>query len=189
VQKAKSGAAEIQDLRSALLRDGMATYPLAMQAIAEFRHEVFSILERVAKARAKAISRIVGNAEIEHSSEEVDDFLATSADTTLSVCTKGSCSFVIQLWWHDVGRPPASVRICACIYFDKRATFERVDKALQDTFRDKFKSDDEYRGCYLEKSIRQHQVAHLELELGKISDAWIKMLRAANIGRLIRSKE
>jgi hypothetical protein len=47
MRKAKSSSAEIQDLRSALLRDGMTTYPLAMKAIAEFRHEVFSILGRV----------------------------------------------------------------------------------------------------------------------------------------------
>ena len=188
MRKAKSGPAEIQRLRSVLLRDGITTYPLAMQAIAEFRHEVFSILERVAKARVKAISRIVSNAETVRYSHEVDEFL-DGADTLLSVYTKGSSWFEIDVVWRGVDRPPAPVRISAGIYLNKRSTFESVARALQDRFGDKFITDDDEWGCYLEKSIEQRQVAHLESELDKISDAWIKMLHTANIGKVIRSKQ
>src|SRR5207245_2988376 len=99
MRKAKSGSAEIQQLQGAMLRDGLTTYPFAMQAIAEFRHEVFSILERVAKGRAKAIAQIVGDGTIRRESNEVDDFL-DGPDTVLSVFTKTPCSFGIGFIWQ-----------------------------------------------------------------------------------------
>jgi hypothetical protein len=186
--KAKSSSVEIQHLRSALLRDGMTTYPLAMRAIAEFRHEVFSILERVAKPRKKAISQSVGDAKIKQFSHEVDDFLDGS-DTSLAVLTSWPCSFQIHVSWQDVDSHPGPVRISACIYFDKRAMFEKVDKALQDRFGCKFTTDDKNWGCYLEESIEHQQADHLESALGKISDKWIKMLRTVDVRKLIRSRQ
>ena len=60
MRKAKNESADIQQLRSALVREGLTTYPLAMQAIAEFRHEVFEILKRVAERKKAEISQIVG---------------------------------------------------------------------------------------------------------------------------------
>jgi hypothetical protein len=165
----------------------MATYPLAMQAIAEFRYQALSVLERVAKQRATAVSQIVGKTTILRYSEEVDAFLE-NADTALSVSTGGPCYFTIGIWWRDVGRQPAPVRIFASLSFDKRATFEKVDKTLQDRFRDKFTTDDEEKECYLEKPIKPKQIDQLELELGKISDRWIRMLRASNVRKLVRSK-
>ena len=185
--KPKIGNATIQQLRSALLRDGLTAYPLAMQAIAEFRHEVFSILERVAQSRATAISQIVGNAPIRRDSHEVDDFL-DGPDTQLSVYTNGPCSFQIDVFWQDVDRPPAPVRIGAGVYFEKRAMFEKVDKALQDKFGTKTITDDESWGCYLEKPIGEKQAGQLEAELGKICDSWIKMLRTPKVRKLIQSK-
>jgi hypothetical protein len=186
--KAKSSSAEIQHLRSALLRDGMTSYPLAMTAIAEFRHEVFSILERVAKPREKDISQVVGDVKFKRDSHEVDDFLDGS-DTWLAVLTNWPCSFQIYVSWKDVDSHPGPVRISACIYFDKRAMFEKVDKALQDRFGSKFTTDDKNWGCYLEESIEHQQAGQLESALGKISDKWIKMLGTVNVRKLIRSKQ
>lgn len=188
MRKAKSASTEIQHLRDALLRDGMTAYPLAMQAIAEFRHEVFSILERVATGRSKAISSIVGDATIKRYSDEVDDFL-DGPDTQLSVFTKGPCLFQIAVFWQDVDRHPGPMGISASVYFDKRAMFEKVDKALQDRFGTKFTTDDKSWGCYLEKPIDPQQAGQLESALGKITDTWIKMLRAVNVRKLIRSKQ
>src|ERR1022692_1494727 len=126
MRKTKGEAAGIQAERSALLRDGLTKYPLAMQAIAEFRHEVFSRLERATKQRqrAKAISQIVGGATFKRDSHEVDDFL-DGPDTLLAVQTNSSpCSFQIAVFWQDLDRHPGPVRISAAIFFDKRATFE-----------------------------------------------------------------
>jgi hypothetical protein len=108
----------------------MTSYPSAMRAIAEFRHEVFSILEQVAKPRKKPISQIVGDATFKRGSDEVDDFLDGS-DTVLDVFTKGPCSFHIGVSWQDVDRHAGPVRIYASVYFDKKAMFQRVDKARQ----------------------------------------------------------
>src|SRR5471030_1229531 len=90
----------------------MTSYPSAMRAIAEFRHEVFSILEQVAKPRKKPISQIVGDATFKRGSDEVDDFLDGS-DTVLDVVTKGPCSFHIGVSWQDVDRHAGPVRIYA----------------------------------------------------------------------------
>src|SRR5207245_8612841 len=109
MRKAKSGSAEIQQLQGALLRDGLTTYPLAMQAIAEFRHEVFSILERVAKGREKAIAQIVGEGTIKRDSHEVDDFL-DGPDTALGVTRKSPCAFGISVFWQDVDRHSGPMR-------------------------------------------------------------------------------
>jgi hypothetical protein len=188
MRKPKSGSDELRKLRRALVRDGMTTYPLAMQAIAEFQHEVFSILERVVRARAKAISQLVGNAATKRHSHRVEEFL-DGAETWLSVVIKGPCSFQIGVDWKGVDKTPAPVRISACLYFDKRSTFQRVDKALQDRFGDKFTTDDNDWGCYLEKAIQQQQIDRLESELGKITDMWIKMLRTANVRKVMRSKQ
>ena len=186
--KTKSNSAEIQQLRSALLHDGMMTYPLAMQAIAEFRHEVFSILEGVAKPRARAISQLVGDVKFERYSDEADDFI-DGLDTSLSVITNGPCQFYISVWWQYVDRHPGPVRVGACIYFDKRSMFERVDKSLQDRFGSKFTTDDKDWGCYLEQAIEHDQTDQLKSALGKITDRWIKMLRTVNVRKLIRSKQ
>ena len=185
MRKIKSGSIKIQHLRSALLRAGMTTYPLAMQAIAEFRSEVFSILERVAKRRAKAISRIVGNSTFTRDSEETDAFL-DGTDTYLSVITNGACSFRIDVFWQDVDTHP-EMRIAASIYCDKRATFEKVDRALQEKFGNKIVTDD--RGCYLAESIGHQRAGQLESALGRISDRWIKMLRTVNVRKLIRETQ
>ena len=188
MRRAKSDSAEIQRLRSVLLRKGMTTYPLAMQAIAEFRHEVFSILKRVADPRAKAIRQIVGNASIKPHSDAVDDFL-DDPDTLLAVETNSSpCYFQLAVFWQHVNRLPGPVRISAAIFFEKRATFEKVDKALQDRFGAKVRTDADW-GCYLEESIDPQQAGQLESALGKISDKWIKMLHTVNVRKLIRSKE
>ena len=185
--KTKSTSAEIQQLRNALLRDGMTTYPLAMQAIAEFRHEVFSVLERVAKPRIKAIAQIVGDAKFKRNSDGVDDFL-DGPDTVLGVFTNGPCQFSIFVAWQDVDRHPGPVRIGASVYFDRRAMFDRVDKALQDKYGSQFITDDTDWGCYLEQPIEREQIGQLESALGKISDRWIKMLRTVNLPKLIRPK-
>src|SRR5208282_247177 len=102
----------------------------------EFRHEVFEILKRVAKQKATAIFQIVGSQKFEQGSDEVDDFL-DGPDTNLIISTAGPCSFSIEVFWQDVDRPPAPVRIAAGIWCDKKGTFEKVDKALQDRFGDK----------------------------------------------------
>jgi hypothetical protein len=188
MRKAKSVPADIQQLRSALLREGVATYPLAMQAIAEFRHEVFEILNRVAQRKATAISQIVGSKELKRDWDVVDDFL-DGPDTCLSVFTKGACSFRIDVFWQDVDRPPAPVRIAAGIWCEKRATFEKVDKALQDKFGNRVTTNVEDYECYLEKAIPQEHIDKLESELGEICDAWIRMLRSVNVRKLIRSKQ
>jgi hypothetical protein len=184
----KGKSADIQRLRSALVREGVTTYPLAMQALAEFRREVFEILERLAKRRATAISQIVGSKELERDWDEVDDFL-DGPDTCLSVFTKGACSFRIDVFWQDVDRPPASVRIAAGIWCEKRATFEKVDKALQDKFGNRVTTNVEDYECYLEKAIPPEQIDKLEAELGEICDAWIRMLRSVNVRKLIHSKQ
>lgn len=186
--KAKSNSAAIQHIRSALVRDGMPTYPLAMQAIAEFRHEVFSMLERVAKPREKAIAQIVGDSKVKRHSHEVDEFL-DGTDTWLAVFTKYPCSFQISVCWQDMDRQPGPVRIHVGIYFGRRAMFEKVDKALQDRFGSKFTTVDKDWGCYLEQAIEHHQTDQLESALGKITDRWIKMLGTVNVRRLIRSKQ
>jgi hypothetical protein len=188
MRKAKGESADIQHLRSALVREGVTAYPLAMQAIAEFRHEVFEILKRVAKRRATAVSQIVGSKEFEPDGDEVDDFL-DSPDTTLAVFTNTPCSFRIEVFWQDVDRPPAPVRIAAGIVCGKRATFEKVDKALQDKFGNRVTTGVEAYECYLEKAIPQEQIDKLESELGKICDAWIRMLRSVNVRKLIRSEQ
>jgi hypothetical protein len=188
MRKAKSSSAEIQQLRSALLRDGIMTYPLAMQAIAEFRHEVFSILERVAKPRKEAITQIVGNATFQRYSNEVDEFL-DGPDTFLSFSTKGPCYFQIFVEWRDVERHPGPVHIAAGVYFEKRAMFDKVDRSLKDRFGSKFTTDDDEWGCYLEKPIQVEHVGHLELELTNTTDRWIKMLREVDVRKLIRSKQ
>jgi hypothetical protein len=84
-------------------------------------------------------------------SHKVDEFL-DGPDTTHAVFTNGPCYFQIDVFW-DFDRHPDLTRISAGIYFYKRAMFEKVDKALQDRFGTKFTTDDESRGCYLEKPI------------------------------------
>jgi hypothetical protein len=96
--------------------------------------------------------------------------------------------FAKILFWQDVDRPPAPVRIAAGIWCDKRATFEKVDKALQDRFGNKVLTSREDYLCYLEKPIQLEQIDKLESELGQICDAWIRMLRSVNVRKLIRSK-
>jgi hypothetical protein len=183
MRKTKKVSADIQQLRSALLREGLTSYPLAMQAVAEFRREVFETLQRVAKRKATAISLIVGSNEFERESDEVDDFL-DGPETFLGVSTGGPCSFSIEVFWQDVDRPPAPVSIAASIRCDKRGTFEKVDKALQDIFGNKVRSEDYV--CWLEKQIHVEQIDKLESELGQLCDAWIRMLRGVNIRKLIR---
>lgn len=189
MQVAPGGPAEIQQLRSALLREGMTTYPLAMQAAAEFRREVFSLLERVAKQRATPIFQIFGSKALERSSNEVDDFL-DGADTFLCIYTEGANYLMIWVAWENVNLSPDSVVISAGIGCSRRATFQKVTKALQDRFESKIKlnGDGEYE-CYLEKQIQKQQIDKLELELGKITDAWIRMLRAVNVKKLIGAKQ
>jgi hypothetical protein len=184
----KSSSAKIQHLRSELLRDGMTTYPLAMQAIAEFQHEIFAILERVAKRREKAIRHIVGDPMTKRESDEVETFLA-DADTALSVSTSGPCWFDIYVCWEDLKRNAPLIRIGARTYFDTRAKFEKVDKALQHRFGSRFKTYDEDRGCGFGESIAQEQIGQLESRIRKATDKWIKMLGAVDVSKLIRSKQ
>jgi hypothetical protein len=186
MRKAKSETADIQRLRTALVREGLATYPKAMQAIAEFRHEVFEILKRVAERKKAEISQIVGGKEFEPESDEVDTFL-DGPDTVLRVAMGPLCSFSLEFFWADVGRPSATVGIAATIWCDKKATFERVATALQDEFGEDVVTDDEERWCSHEKTIQPEQFDKLESELGKLCDAWIRKLRAVNVPKLIRS--
>jgi hypothetical protein len=189
MRKAKSESADIQHLRSALVCAGLSTYPLAMQAIAEFREEVFSMLERVAKPRKPAISQMVGSTEFKRNSDEVDAFL-DGTDTFLSIFTNGaSCAFTIYLSWQDVNLSPDLVRVRAGIWCDKRATFEKVTEALQDRFGSKIIVQADDYECCLEKAIQQQQIGKLESDLGTVCDAWIRMLRTVNFLKLIRSKQ
>src|SRR4051812_27921366 len=110
MRKRKSSPADVQHLRSALVRDGITTYPLAMQAIAEFRHEILTVLDRVARSRKKTISQILGDVMFKPDSHEVDDFL-DGPDTWLCVSTTGPCSFQIYVLWQDVDRDESPVRI------------------------------------------------------------------------------
>src|SRR6476661_552575 len=98
----KANTSDIQRLRSALVSDGLGTYPMAMQAVAEFRREVFSILERVTTRRATAVYQIVGRSKFKTDSHAVDDFLHDS-DTWLSIYTTSPCSFQLYVSWRDVG--------------------------------------------------------------------------------------
>lgn len=186
MRKAMSESVNIQQLKSALVRGGVSTYPMAMQAIAEFRHEVFSMLKRVAKRRATALSQIVGGKEFEENSEGVDDFL-DGLDTYLSIFTEGPFGLTLSVAWLDVGTSPDPVCITAGIWCEKRATFERVSKALQDKFGSKITLQPDDYECYLEKPIQRQQVDKLESELGRICDAWIRMLRSVNVRKLIGS--
>jgi len=189
MRKAKSESADIQQLRSALVREGLSTYPLAMQAIAEFREEVFSMLERVARPRKPAISQIVGSTEFKRNSEEVDAFL-DGTDTYLSIYTNGGpCGFTIYLSWQDVNLSPDLVRVNSGIWCEKRATFEKVSEALQDRFGSKIILQPDDYECCLEKAIQQQRIGKVESELGTVCDAWIRMLRSVNFRKLTRSKQ
>jgi hypothetical protein len=159
-----------------------------MQAIAEFRHEVFEILKRVAEQRATAISQLVANKEFEPDDlvDEVDDFL-DGPDTKLMVRTGGPCWFGLEVFWEDVNRPPAPARIAASIGCDKKATFVKVTEALQDRYGSQILTNSEIYCCYLEKPIQPEQFDKLESELGKLCDAWIRKLRAVDVRKLIRS--
>ena len=168
MRKAKNESADIQQLRSALVREGLTTYPLAMQAIAEFRHEVFEILKRVAERKKAEIS-------------------LDGPDTFLRVAMGSLCSFSLEFFWADVGRRSATVGIAATIWCDKKATFEKVATALQDEYGEDVVTDDEERWCSHEKTIQPEQFDKLESELGKLCDAWIKKLNTVNIRKLIRS--
>jgi len=186
MRKAKSESADIQQLRAALVREGLSTYPKAMQAIAEFRHEVFEMLKRVAEPRATAISQLVGSKEFEPESDEVDDFL-DGTDTSLSLWAGSLCSFSLDFFWADLDRPSATVGISATIWCDKKATFEKVAKALQGRYGDQIVTDDGDYWCSQEKPIQPEEIDKLESELGKLCDAWIRKLRAVDVRKLIRS--
>jgi hypothetical protein len=157
-----------------------------MQAIAEFRHEVFETLKRVAEQRANAISQLMGRGGFEQNSEAVDDFL-DGTDTFLSIFTDGApCGFIIYVSWQDA-HSAAPVRIGAGIWCDKKAIFEAVTKALQDRYGSQVLPDGEEYECYLEKPIQPEQFDKLESELGRLCDAWIRKLRAVDVRKLIRS--
>jgi len=155
----KSSSTEINKLKRALLRDGAATYPLAMQALAEFRLEVFSVCRRVAERRKKVICRLLGiptaTAQIEDEGEEVDAS-QDGTDTYLWVYLRRANlgSFYVGPSWEGAGSRPSAVRAAAYLTFDRKATFEKVKNALQERFGDKVTIDDEWWQCWRAISIR-----------------------------------
>jgi hypothetical protein len=190
--KGESGLTEVGKLRGALLRGGARTYPQAMQALAEFRQEVFSICRRVAEPRKNGICRLLGipasKVEIKKEGEEVDAF-QDGIDTYLCVYLSHAnlCSFGIGLWWEEGDERPLPVKVVAWITFERKTMFENVKNALQDRFGDQAKTVDSYPWqCYVDRLIQPIQISCLGSELGKVTDTWIRMLRAVNIRKLIR---